>query len=254
MLKAKVFSGGDIFSIQVIDTLKLLHADIFLTPSNMTLDEVVEPYINSSAAVKKVVIIYDDGYPAGFLCMQRYLVDIDNEKVNVFRSQAGLLNQYRRCNILNLRYLRFILSEVLRSPRKSYFFALCIHPSSYRAIVRGSSSQNVWPTQENIGSNRAMKKLCAQVCHFFDLDTHYRNGVFIHNDGLGPTRGANECADNINNDAEFFLRKNRGYINGDGMAVLAKVSFSDMLRRTLNQLFCKINRKMNVKRADKGKK
>lgn len=246
MLKAKVFGEGNLLISQAAETLKLLHEKVFLTPANMTPDDVIESYINPPAAVKKVVIYYDAGKPVGFLCMQRYSVAIDDEKVNIFRSQAGLLNKYRKYNIINFRYLRFILSEALCSPRKSYFFAVCIHPSSYRAIVRNAASQNIWPTQGNLASNIAMKKLCAKVCCFFDLDADHRGGVFIHNDGLGPTRGANECHDNINDDAAFFLRKNRGYINGDGIAVIAKVSFGDLLLRALKQLLHKVNRKMHA--------
>lgn len=248
MLKVKVFGEGSLFLSQAAETLKLLHEEIFLTPANMTPDEAIESYIHSPAEVRKVVIYYDDDKPVGFLCMQRYSIAIDNERVNVFRSQAGLLEKYRKYNLVNFRYMRFIFSEVLCHPRKSYFFAVCIHPSSYRAIVRDATSQNIWPTQGNLASNIAMKKLCAKVCCFFNLDAHHRDGVFIHNDGLGPTRGANESHDNINDDAAFFLRKNRGYIHGDGIAVIAKVSIGDMLLRALNQLLRKANRKMHASR------
>lgn len=248
MLKVKVFGESDLLLSQVADTLKSLHEKIFLTPPGMTPDEVIESYINSPAEVRKVVIYYDDGKPVGFLCMQRYSIAIDSERVNVFRSQAGLLEKYRKYNVVNFRYMRFIFSEVLFNPGKSYFFAVCIHPSSYRAIVRNAASQNIWPTQGNLASNIAMKKLCAKICCFFDLEAHHRDGVFIHNDGLGPTRGANECQDNINDDAAFFLRKNRGYIHGDGIAVIAKVCIGDMLLRALNQLLRKANRKMHASR------
>lgn len=86
--------------------------------------------------------------------------------------------------------------------------------------------------------------MCAKVCRCFDVEVQHCDGVFIHNDGLGPTRGANECHDCINDDAIFFLHKNRGYVDGDGIAVIAKVSFSHMLLRTLNRIFYKVSRKV----------
>ncbi len=247
MLKIRFFEVNDIAKCDLVGILKELHEKIFLTPVGVTLNEAISPYIHSPAAVRKISIYYDENKPVGFMCMQRYEVDINGKKINVFRSQAGLLEKYRENNTTKLIYLKFIFSELLRHPRKSLFFAICIHPSSYCAILKGPYGRiNAWPTEENVSSNIEMRCLCKKLCNSFNLEVEERDGVFIYNDGLGPTRNEKTSRSSISDDAAFFMKINPKYVNGDGVATIVNFSIIDVSRHFLYQIFSKVKRKLNI--------
>lgn len=248
MIKLKVFKKDDIYSDSVTEVLEHLHEKIFLTSESVDRKSKIARYIHSPATIKKVAIYYNNNEPIGFMCMQRYEMILNGEKVNVFRGQAGLLEMYRRKNITKLTYLLFIVIELLKHPRNSFFFATCIHPSSYCSILKENYIRvNTWPTKENLDKNEHLKFLCEKACYAFGLKVNERDGVFIYNDGQGPTRPSKEARKVISNDAEFFIKINPGYINGDGVATIVKVTIKNILLHLTNQLVAKLNKIFNIK-------
>ncbi|MCA4823156.1 MAG: hypothetical protein KJJ56_07075 [Serratia rubidaea] len=248
MLHVKIFEKNEIYGKNVVNLLSDLHEKIFSPPGNITSDDIISAYIHPAATISKIAIYYDDRIPVGFMCMQRYEIEIDKKKLNVFRSQVGLLKDYRNKNIVKLTYLRFVISEMLRTPRKSLFFELCIHPSSYCSILKKGCNRNkAWPTKENAHQNRPMKVLCETLLNKFDLEIKKENGVLIHNDGLGPTRVEKKPKGDISSDAKFFIETNPGYVNGDGLAIILSLSVKDILVNIFHQTLSKINRKLIIR-------
>ncbi|MBH1928345.1 hypothetical protein [Serratia rubidaea] len=250
MLQVKVFEKNEIYRSNVAKLLIDLHEKIFSPPGNITSDDIISAYIPPGATISKTAIYYDNKIPVGFICMQKYEIEINKKKVNVFRSQVGLLKSYRNKNIVKLTYLKFVISEMLRTPRKSLFFELCIHPSSYCAILKKGCNRNkAWPTKENAQQNMPMKDLCETLLNTFDLEIKRENGVFIHNDGLGPTRIEKKPRGNISSDAKFFIETNPDYVNGDGLAIVVSLSVKDILVNICHQMLSKINRSLMMKPA-----
>lgn len=245
MLHVKIFEKNEVYGKHVVNLLSDLHEKIFLPPNNITSDDIISAYIHPGAAISKIAIYYDDNIPVGFMCMQRYEIEINNKKSNVFRSQVGLLKDYRNKNIVKLTYLKFVISEMLLTPRKSLFFELCVHPSSYCSMLKKGCNRNkVWPTKENAQQNTPMKDLCETLLNKFDLEIKRENGVFIHNDGLGPTRVEKKPKGGISSDAQFFIETNPGYVNGDGLAIIVSLSVKDILVNIFHQMLSKINRSL----------
>ena len=233
-------------SPEVHNILKSLHQVIFNTPDECDLDEAVKAYAPDNAESKQVLIYYHDKKPVGFLCMQRYRVQKGKKSINIFRGQAGLLSAYRKSNLFKYQYIFFIVSQILLHPRPSYFFAVCLHPSSYRAITRYAFKKNTWPTRANFSENTEMQALCTLISNQFNYDISKSGNVFIYIDGLGGTRGCKQEHDNINEDAAFFLSNNQGYVNGDGMLVVAKITVFEVIYRLTRHTLCKINRNKNI--------
>lgn len=222
-LTIRAFDNDDIQTEAVRACLKQLYLAIFAPPEHTDLDHVVDYFTPTHAKDSQVLIYYDQQEAVGFLCLQRYTVLLGKRMVNVFRSQAGLLKAYRHHNRFSPQALRFILMRMVRHPRRSYFFALCLHPSSYRAIVRSLLASSVWPTARQHRRSATLITICQQLMAAFQLNYHEKNGVYLYDYGLGGTRGACREADSINSDAQYFLGKNPHYDTGEAIAVVAHI-------------------------------
>ena len=242
MLQIKKYSNQHTQFPEVQNILKTLHQAIFMTPEGCDLNDIAQAYAPDDAASKRVLIYFDEEKPVGFLCMQRYEIKKNDKTMNVFRGQAGLLSTYRKSNLLKFQYIYFIISQMLRHPAPSYFFAVCLHPSSYRAITRYAFKKNTWPTRLNLDNNTEMQDLCTLFSQQFNYQLSKSGHVFIYNDGLGGTRGCKHEHDNMNEDAAFFLNHNAGYINGDGMLVIAKITVFEVFYRLICHTLGKMNR------------
>jgi len=244
MLRMEKFSDDEVHSAELKLILKSLYTSIFSPPDNMSLDEKIEIFSPEKSASKKIIIYYDGENPVGYLCMQRYLFDINNKKTNVFRSQAGFIEKYRNNNVMKSSYIKMVTSEIVKNRYPSYFFAVCIHPSSYRASVKNSLMNHTWPTRRNYISNNKMKANCKSISTLFDLEVKESDGVFVLHTNFGTAHGSQAAKDNINKDADFFLKKNKGYEQGEGLVVISKISFSDIAYRLLSHSLSKMKRKL----------
>ncbi|MFZ4834938.1 hypothetical protein [Rouxiella sp. Mn2063] len=249
MLRIEKFSDDEVYSLELAAILKSLYSSIFSPPDNMSLDEKIKTFHPEKSASKKIIIYYDGEKPVGYLCMQRYLFDIDNKKTNVFRSQAGFIEKYRNNNLMKSSYIKMVTAEIVKNRYPSYFFAVCIHPSSYRASVKNSLMNHTWPTRRNYTSNNKMKANCRNISDLFDLKVIESDGVFVSPTNFGTAHGSQAAKDNTNRDADFFLKKNKGYEQGEGLVVISKISFSDIAYRLLGHSLSKMKRKLYRRRA-----
>jgi len=249
MLRMEKFSDDEVYSAELTLILKSLYLNIFSPPDNMSLDEKIKTFSPSDAVSKKIVIYYDGEKPVGYLCMQRYQSMISNKITNIFRSQAGFIDKYRKNNTIKVTYIKMITAEIIRNRYPSYFFAVCTHPSSYRISVKNSLINHTWPTRRNFASNNKMKNNCRDISSLFGMQIIESDGVFILNSGVSTTQGSQAARDNTNKDADFFLQKNKGYGQGEGLVVISKISFSDIACRLLGHCLSRIKRKLYRRKA-----
>jgi len=94
-----------------------------------------------------------------------------------------------------------------------------------------------------------MKDNCRSISDLFSMKVIERDGVFVLNTGLGATQGSQAARDNTNKDADFFLKKNKGYEQGEGLVVISKISFSDITCRLLGHCLSRVKHKLYRKKA-----
>jgi len=148
----------------------------------------------------------------------------------VFRAEAGLLPPYRRKkSTLSLVFAEFCRYKCLHPRRQAYYIGTLVHPSSYHLIFH--YFHEMYPTYMCETPPYILQAMCniaknfgiEPVCRYNPLIV--RVGWRVRNDRENLEYWS-QC-DKL--DVKFFLKKNPGYLEGEGLLTLVPLSWSNLI-------------------------
>lgn len=170
-----------------------------------------------------------DGVDVGFCILYRYQFEMESGKIVVFRSDAGLLNRYRK----NLTTLSFGLANVFKYKvahpfRKIYYFEPMVHPSSYHLFYKYffkvfPSPKRIMPEHLNILRMALRERFAMKPALSGSQDAVNSGWV---------TRAVEDEHRHWQKmgypDVDFFFKYNPGYKQGDGLLLILPVTYANL--------------------------
>jgi hypothetical protein len=212
----------------LIEDLYPIHAEIF--------DGVSKPdfanYVVKSSAPHTRILLHRDQQEniVGYCAMHFFEEQMEGQAVTIIRMEAGLKREYRRGN----RNAPFVISQLLgyrlRQPlRKIYYLGALVHPSSFMLLSK--YARQVWPSARYPDDSR-YQRIAAHLTQAFRLQpvANAQPGV-VH---VG-WRTRDDEADQRkwaaipHQAAQFYLRRNPGYVFGHGLLTLVPVNTACVL-------------------------
>jgi len=165
------------------------------------------------------------GTPVGYCALHAFDKEIRGKSVAVFRTETGLLKEYRRQG----RVTSFLLTEALRHRlrhplQKSYFFCTLVHPSSYHLIDRFFFRSYPSPSRPCPADLLRTLEEIAQAFHELappGLPPGVRQVGWVTRESPEEARRWQESPDP---GTRFFLERNPGYGRGEGLMVLVPLT------------------------------
>ena len=204
-----------------------LHRQIF---SGVSKDKLQSTVIEASA--EEILVRFyktEDGTDVGFCILYRYQFEMASGKIVVFRSDAGLLDRYRR----KLTTLSFGLANVFKYKfshpfRKIYYFEPMVHPSSYHLFYKYfltvyPSPKKIMPEHLNILRMALRERFAMKPALSGSQDAV--NAGWITRTTEDEHRQWQKMQ---YPDIDFFFEYNPGYKQGDGLLLILPVSFVNL--------------------------
>jgi len=167
----------------------------------------------------------------GYLAIHLYEMRFtDADTIAVFRAEAGFLPPYRRKkSTLSLVFAEFCRYKCLHPRRQAYYIGTLVHPSSYHLIFH--YFHEMYPTYMCETPPYILQAMCniaknfgiEPVCRYNPLIV--RVGWRVRNDRENLEYWS-QC-DKL--DVKFFLKKNPGYLEGEGLLTLVPLSWSNLI-------------------------
>lgn len=182
-------------------------------------------FFNHRAYRRRCILFFDKKKEvAGYLCLQSY--NLKEQKINIFRCQAALKMHIRgRAGIVK-HILIYLFSDKRIYTQKYYAMYYMINPASYSLAMKFSKNE-FWPSYGYDG-NAAGIEWYRKTISRVGRDIIEREGVFIHKSKDGYV--IENTPPPKNKHVDFFLSKNPGYVNGDGLVVIGKITLLVMFR------------------------
>ncbi|CAI0775764.1 hypothetical protein ACUTQW_05590 [Serratia sp. TSA_7] len=188
-------------------------------------DETIYKFFNHTAYRRRCILFFDQKKEvAGYLCLQSY--NLSGQGINILRCQTALKKHIRGKTGIVRHILTYLFSEKRIYTQKSYAMYYMINPASYSLAMKFSKNE-FWPSYGYDG-NAAGIEWYRKTLSGIDRDIIEREGVFIHKSKDGYV--IEKALPPKNKHVDFFLSKNPGYINGDGLVVIGKITFLIIFR------------------------
>jgi hypothetical protein len=189
--------------------------------------------LRPSAKRTRVKIFRNDQQKAvGYYAIHLFEIRLnDGEIRTIFRAEAGLLRAYRRKHAtLSFALAEYCRYKCLKPGRKVYYLGTLVHPSSYHLIFR--HTKEMYPTyrcQTPPDVLRLMRDMAKNlgigpICR--DNPIIVQVGWIVRNDREDLAFWS-QCD---KPDVKFFLRKNPGYREGEGLLTLVPITWKNLLR------------------------
>lgn len=203
----------------LIEEMYRVQATVFRGVSR---DEFVQYVIDSSAQQSWIQLFRNSaGELVGYLAVHRFDIEDEGELCSVFRSEAGMLREYRGRTNVGMYLGRIILGHLLRRPlRKTYFLGCLIHPSSYHGMVRYASE--IWPHPSQ-DMPQHIERLMSRLGEQFGLQEVDADYPLVRQVGWITQDSQAERLSWAQSDkpaVSFFLQQNPGYGRGHGLLTL----------------------------------
>lgn len=198
--------------------------------------EEFEEMISKCTSKESKFLIYKnkEGKWVGYFGLHRFSKTIDGKNVTVFRSQAGLLPEYRRKNAS----MSFAVKEVLKYKFKNwsddiYCFVAIINPSMYHITCKYTSDIFPCPSKE---VPEHIKHIVDQCSIHFDFPQKDGDSFWARTVGWFPIHTEEETtfwknSNDIN--IRFYQDLNPDFLKGKGLLTLVPLDTKNLLLATL---------------------
>lgn len=170
------------------------------------------------------------GKTVGYYALHTYEKVINSENIVIFRSETGILRDYRKQGNVSSFFLKEAIKYKIFHPfKKSYLFCTLVHPSSYYLI-----SKFFFRSYPNVKYATPLDVLdrMYQMAEAFH-ETQQPNVAPSLREVGWITRETpeeqNEWARSSDPDICFFLSKNPGYHKGQGLMTLVLLDLKNIL-------------------------
>jgi hypothetical protein len=205
-----------------------IHNQIF---SGTTKDRIRASVFESTARETRLrIFLNDEGIDIGFCVLYRFHLDIDGHNLVVFRTDAGVLPQYRR-RLITLSFgLFYVLGFKLKHPFKNMvYFESIVHPSSYHLFYKYFYRMYPSPERRMPDNLRIIRR---RLFDKFKMRPAVSGSEEAMNSGW-VTR-SHECEHEYwqqlhRVDVDYFFRQNPGYQEGDGLLIILPITFHNLI-------------------------
>lgn len=150
--------------------------------------------------------------------------------IAVFRAEAGLLLPYRRKHsTLSMAFAELCRYKCLHPGRKAYYLGTLVHPSSYHLLFR--HFHEMYPSYRRETPSHILVSM-GEIAKSFGIEPVRRDNPLIVRVGW-RVRNNRESLEHWSSsdkpDVKFFLRKNPGYREGEGLLTLIPLNWKNLL-------------------------
>ncbi|HEY5715889.1 MAG TPA: hypothetical protein VIS54_05690 [Psychromonas sp.] len=174
------------------------------------------------------------GQAVGYCALHGYEKVINAKKIIIFRTQTGILRDYRKQGYVSPFFLKEVIKYKAFNPfKKSYLFCTLVHPSSYHLISKFFF--RYYPNRKHATPPDELDRmsLIADLFHEVQLpnfDPSLREVGWITKQTVEEQK---ELANSSDPDTRFFLKKNPDYDKGLGLITLVPLRLENLLISSL---------------------
>ncbi|UTH75687.1 hypothetical protein [Chromobacterium sp. IIBBL 290-4] len=213
---------------ELIDSLYPIHAEIF---DGVSKNDFANYVIQSTAPYTRILLHKDkQGNIVGYCAMHFFEQTIENKPATIIRMEAGLKREYRQGNRNSPFVIGQLLAYRLRRPlTKLYYLGALVHPSSFMLLSK--YAPQVWPSARYPDDSR-YRRIAAQLIRAFKLQAvdDAEPGVVHVGWRTRDTQAEQTKWAQIRHEAaQFYMRRNPGYVEGHGLLTLVPVNAACVL-------------------------
>jgi len=189
-------------------------------------------YIFHPRAARTRIAIFrnDQGQMVGYSAIHLFEMSSAAGTIAVFRAEAGLLLPYRRKHsTLSMAFAELCRYKCLHPIRKVYYLGTLVHPSSYHLLFR--HFPEMYPTYKLETPPHILASM-GEIAKSFGIEPVRGDNPLIVRVGWRVRNNRESLAywsSSDKPDVNFFLQKNPGYLEGEGLLTLIPLSWKNLL-------------------------
>lgn len=181
----------------------------------------------------------------GYFGIHRFRKKIDGKNVTVFRSQAGLLPEYRRSNAKMSFPIKEILRYKWKHPKEEvYCFVAIINPSMY--CIADKNIKTVYPSPGKVTPDH-IKHIISQCAIQFHFDKKDGDTFWARTIGWFPINTTEEVQfwkTSTDKRIRFYQKLNPHFLEGKGLLTLIPLTTKDLLISILHFVYYSFRKKV----------